>query len=66
MSTLPTSDEMSWLFSSPGSVFAIAIWRNRDGWILATRNCEMSPPNSLRRLAAHGDMTPGRRRGGIP
>ena len=31
MSTLPTSDEMSWLFSSPGSVLAIAIWRRRDG-----------------------------------
>jgi hypothetical protein len=50
MSTLPTSEEMSWLFSSPGSVLAIAICRSRDGWILATRNCEMSPPNSSSRL----------------
>jgi hypothetical protein len=31
ISTLPTSEEMSWLFSSPGSVLAMAIWRNRDG-----------------------------------
>ena len=31
ISTLPTSEEMSWLFSSPGSVFAIAIWRRREG-----------------------------------
>ena len=34
MSTLPTSEEMSWLFSSPGSVLAMAIWRSREGWIL--------------------------------
>ncbi len=50
MSTLPTSDEMSWLFSSPGSVLAIAIWRSRDGWIFATRKREMSPPNVSKRL----------------
>lgn len=52
MSTLPTSEEISWLFSSPGSVLAIAIWRSRDGWSLATRNCEMSPPNDSKSLIA--------------
>ena len=60
MSTLPTSDEMSWLFSSPGSVLVIATWRSTDGWMRTTRNCERSPPNSCRRLIAHGDMMPVR------
>ena len=54
MSTLPTSEEMSWLFSSPGSVFAIAIWRSRDGLSFATLKREMSPPNSSRRLMHQG------------
>ena len=60
MSTLPTRDEMSWLFSSPGSVLAMATWRNTEGLRRTTRNCEMSPSNSFRRLTAHGDMMPVR------
>ncbi|MNT56968.1 hypothetical protein D3C72_1943080 [compost metagenome] len=56
ISTLPTRAEMSWLFSSPGSVLAMAIWLRIDGYSLTTRNWLMSPPNSVRRLAAHGDM----------
>jgi hypothetical protein len=31
MSTLPTSDEMSWLFSSPGSVLDTAICDSTEG-----------------------------------
>ncbi len=60
MSTLPTSEEMSWLFSSPGSVLAIATCLSTEGWMRTTRNCEMSPPNSFSRLIAHGDMMPVR------
>jgi hypothetical protein len=29
---------MSWLFSSPGSVFEMAIWLRRDGWRLTIKN----------------------------
>ena len=52
MSTLPTSEETSWLFSSPGSVLAMPIWRSREGFTLATRNLVMSPPNSSSRFSA--------------
>ncbi|MCY1339972.1 hypothetical protein D9M69_258760 [compost metagenome] len=55
MSTLPTSDEMSWLFSSPGSVFEIAICDSTDGRSFTTLNLVMSPLNSCRRLTAHGE-----------
>ncbi|MNP81032.1 hypothetical protein D3C76_1792890 [compost metagenome] len=56
ISTLPTRAEMSWLFSSPGSVLAMAIWLRIDGYSLTTLNLLMSPPNSCRRLVAQGDM----------
>ncbi|MNN36368.1 hypothetical protein D3C81_1502630 [compost metagenome] len=55
MSTLPTSEEISWLFSSPGSVLEIAICDSTDGLSLTTRNLVMSPLNSCRRLTAHGE-----------
>ena len=66
MSTLPTSEEMSWLFSSPGSVLATAIWRSREGRTLATLNLEMSPPNSSSRFRHQGLISPVRRRRGMP
>ena len=62
MSTLPTSAEMSWLFSSPGSVLATQIWRSFEGYSLTTENLEMSPPNSSSRFTAHGDMLPMQQR----
>ena len=65
MSILPTSELMSWLFSSPGSVLVIAIWRSTDGITRTTWNWRMSPSNSDRRLMAHGDMMPVRYRRGI-
>jgi hypothetical protein len=56
MSIFPTSEEMSWLFSSPGSVLVMAIWRSTEGLTRTTRNFDRSPPYSCRRLIAHGDM----------
>ena len=33
-----------------GVAIAIAIWRRREGWILATRKREISPPKDSSRL----------------
>ncbi len=55
MSVLPTSEEMSWLFSSPGSVFASAICSSREGRTRATEKRDRSPSNSLSRFMAQGE-----------
>ena len=65
MSILPTSAEMSWLFSSPGSVLATQICRSFDGYSFTTENLEMSPPNSSSRFTAHGEMKPISTRAGM-
>ena len=50
MSTLPTSDEMSWLLSSPGSVLVIATWRSTDGWMRTTREARQVAAEFLQAL----------------
>ena len=54
MSTLPTSAEMSWLFSSPGSVFETPICFSTLGRRLTILKRLMSPPYSSSRFTAHG------------
>ena len=60
MSTLPTSEEMSWLFSSPGSVLAMPTCLSTEGWMRTTLNLSMSPPYSSRRFTAQGEARPVR------
>ena len=57
---MPTSEEMSWLLSSPGSVLATQIWFSLDGISRTTVNFEISPSNSATRLTAQGDISPVR------
>ena len=56
---------MSWLLSSPGSVFMIPICFSLDGYILTTVNFVISPSNSSSRFTAHGDSRPDRYLRGI-
>ena len=66
MSTLPTRLDMSWLFSSPGSVLEMQTCFSREGCMRTTVNLVMSPPNSSSRLTAQGEIVPVRRRVGTP
>ena len=54
------------MFSSPGSVLAMAIWRRRDGWIFDDPEVRDVAAELVEPLHAQGLIRPVRRRRGMP